>query len=149
MTTTKEWLDELLDKRTVASSSLGCYNNTKTMEQITIELKTILDELTTAEEAEAIVAKLGGFYHVDFVYQLNPGRFYRWVLVPPPPPRKLKLENGGILVDVKILDKGIHLLFKCGRNYFHRVPLDNAIFFQKMTVDEQIYMMIPFSQENL
>jgi hypothetical protein len=103
----------------------------KSIEQITIEVSEIIDNHVADEETRGEwMDKLYGYLWTERIYEFICGRFYRWMY-------NGRLTTGGILVDVRFTDKGVHLLFKIGTR-FQQIAFDSAVFFQKMTHDDTI-----------
>jgi hypothetical protein len=78
--------------------------------------------------------KLIEYRHVDQVYQIHKGKHIRWV-------RNDKLTNGGIVVDVKFLDNGTHILCK-SRARFIQYKLDDCLTFQRLSNDEILILQL-------
>jgi hypothetical protein len=113
---------------------------TATLENITIEMNNILESLCgSGPKKDENMKKLFGYCHVETIFSFCHGRFYRWITK-----TDGKLWTGGILVDVRFFDGGVNLLFKTTssfKTYFRQIPLDSAVFFQKMTAEDQIRLL--------
>jgi hypothetical protein len=130
------WIDELLKQKN--NNLIIYHHNKQSLEQITIENNDVLKSLQLKQiELDAYMTKLYGYFFVDEIYKFNFGKFYRWIKK-----NADKLYTGGILVDMRFLDKGVHLLFKTNGFRFHQIPLDSAFFFQKMTIEDQIQLLV-------
>ena len=81
--------------------------------------------------------KLLEFYHIDHVYQIHKGKHIRWV-------RNGRLTNGGIVVDIKFLDTGTHILCK-SRERFIQYKFDECITFQRLSNDEMLILQLKSS----
>lgn len=81
--------------------------------------------------------KLLEFYHIDHVYQIHKGKHIRWV-------RNGRLTNGGIVVDIKFLDTGTHILCK-SRERFIQYKFDDCITFQRLSNDEMMILQLKSS----
>jgi len=86
------------------------------------------------ENIQGLCEKLIEFYHVDQVYQIHKGKHIRWV-------RNGRLTNGGIVVDIKFLDTGTHILCK-SRNRFIQYKFDDCITFQRLSSDEILILQL-------
>ena len=71
---------------------------------------------------------------IEQIYHIHKGKHIRWI-------RNKKLTNGGIVVDVKFLDTGTHILCK-NQNRFIQYKFDDCITFQKLTTDELLILQI-------
>ena len=80
--------------------------------------------------------RLSGYQCIDRLCDLRTGRLVRWIKKP-----NGKLTNGGVLVDVKIENKGVKLLCKNNMNRFFSIYFDDCLVFQKLTMEEQLILM--------
>ncbi len=89
------------------------------------------------ENMELSLSKLLGYRYIDEVNQLQRGRHVKWMNL-----TKVKktLTGGGILMNVKFLDNGVHLLCNNGSR-FTQYKYDDCITFQKLTQQEQLVLM--------
>ena len=89
------------------------------------------------EQLQNITNKLIEFYHIDYIYQIHKGKHVRWL-------RNGRLTNGGIVVDIKFLDTGTHILCKC-RQRFIQYKFDECITFQRLSTDEMMILQLKSS----
>jgi hypothetical protein len=89
------------------------------------------------EQLQNITNKLVEFYHIDYIYQIHKGKHVRWL-------RNGQLTNGGIVVDIKFLDTGTHILCKC-RQRFIQYKFDECITFQRLSTDEMMILQLKSS----
>lgn len=89
------------------------------------------------EQLQNITNKLVEFYHIDYIYQIHKGKHVRWL-------RNGRLTNGGIVVDIKFLDTGTHILCKC-RERFIQYKFDECITFQRLSADEIMILQLKSS----
>lgn len=80
--------------------------------------------------------KLAEYRLVDEIYKLHKGKHVRWIREQLDKPY---LTNGGIVVDIKFLDNGIHIVCK-NKNRFIQYKFDDCITFQKLSADEQMIL---------
>jgi hypothetical protein len=113
------------------------------LREITIEINDALvleRPHLDAETRAALIAKLCGYIYVDELRDLQPGRFYRWMAE-----EADTLATGGILVETRFLDAGVHLLFRSACNYsggVRQVPIkDGTLLFQKLTTEDQLRVL--------
>jgi NDP-sugar pyrophosphorylase family protein len=113
------------------------YLENKSMKIITNEIyekinETGIDKKTRLEYCQ----KLVGYRLVDNVHELHKGKHLRWIRE-----SSKNLTNGGIVVNIKFLDTGTHVLCMSSGNRFIQFKFDDCIIFQKMTIEEQLIMM--------
>ena len=104
----------------------------KTQTEITAEIE---DALKQYALSETLIAKLKEYRIVSKVFEIQRGKHIRWLRPP-----GSTLTAGGIVVEIKFLDEGTHILCKC-RNRFIQIKMDDCIIFQKLSHDEQLILM--------
>ena len=82
--------------------------------------------------------KLADYRFIDQIRDLHKGKHVRWIRLGGAEP---KLTNGGIVVDIKFLDNGTHVLTKNNMNHFVQYKFDDCLTFQKLSVGEQLILM--------
>jgi len=113
------------------------YLENKSMKVITQEIYEKLEELNIPQKTRfEYCQKLVGYRLVDDVHELHKGKHLRWLRQNSP-----KLTNGGIVMNIKFLDTGTHVLCMSNGNRFIQFKFDECILFQKMTLEEQLIMM--------
>ena len=110
------------------------YLEGRTLENISEEIYDAL--LRVEEKSKDYCMRLIGYRLIDRICDLRNGRLIRWV-------KKSNgiLTNGGLLMNVKIEDKGIILLCKNNAHRFFNLRFDDSIVFQKLTMEEQLVLM--------
>jgi hypothetical protein len=109
--------------------------NTHTLSTISQDnLNAIQSTGIIGEQLQNITNKLVEFYHIDYIYQIHKGKHVRWL-------RNGQLTNGGIVVDIKFLDTGTHILCKC-RQRFIQYKFDECITFQRLSTDEMMILQL-------
>jgi len=83
--------------------------------------------------------KLKNYRYVDDLTDIQYGRYIRWINLKDP--NKIALTRGGIIIDIKILSNGIHLVCKNTYNHKFQIKIDECYIFQKLTEQEQILLM--------
>jgi hypothetical protein len=83
--------------------------------------------------------RLIGYRVVDRICDLRNGIMIRWIKK-----NNGRLTNGGLLMSVKIEDKGVQLLCKNSINNFFNIRFDDCIIFQKLTLEEQVILIANF-----
>jgi NDP-sugar pyrophosphorylase family protein len=113
------------------------YLENKSMKIITHEIYEKINGLTIQQKTKfEYCKKLVEYRYVDDVHELHKGKHVRWIRETAP-----KLTNGGIVMDIKFLDTGTHVLCMSNGNRFVQIKFDDCIIFQKMTLEEQLIMM--------
>jgi hypothetical protein len=82
--------------------------------------------------------KLAEYRYIEEICHLHKGKNIRWIRKGL---REKTLTNGGIVVDIKFLDNGMHILTKNNQNRFIQYKFDDCITFQKMSIGEQLVLM--------
>jgi hypothetical protein len=83
--------------------------------------------------------KLRDYRHVDDLNGLMHGAYIRWIDLKDPD--KLALARGAIICDIKIGQKGVHLLCKTHPSpaMFH-VVMDEVVIFQRLSQQERVIL---------
>ncbi len=127
-------IDELLN---TLENETNDYLENKTLDGITEEIYDGIREICGEPEIqEKICLKLVGYRMIDELHELHKGKHVRWV-------RRgtNKLTNGGIVVDIKFLDTGTHILCMNSMNRFIQYKYDDCVTFQKMSSTEMLILM--------
>jgi len=127
-------IDELLD---TLENETNDYLENKTLDGITDEIYEGVCEICDEKEIqEKICLKLIGYRMIDELHELHKGKHVRWI-------RRgtNKLTNGGIVVDIKFLDTGTHVLCMNSMNRFIQYKYDECVTFQKMSSTEMLILM--------
>ena len=133
------------DQSGLIQKALENENNTSIMKlthsQIMAEKNDALQTLQLSSgEIKGLHKALRGYRFVEEVTDINYGSYVRWIKLSDP--ENIKLTNGGILIDVKITDTGLHLLCKNNMNRIMQVRLDETLVFQKLTDQEKIILSV-------
>lgn len=108
----------------------------KTMENIMNDIHEILKgKGLSTNKIYDFGMKLSGYRYVDEIHELHRGKHVRWI-------RDNTLTNGGIVVDIRFLDNGIHILCMNAGRRFIQYKFDDCITFQKLSVDEEMILAI-------
>ena len=84
------------------------------------------------------LVKLKEYRFCEDLEDLRLGRYIRFI--PLTGKNKMKLQNGGIIINIKKGDKDILIICKNQRNRIFTVSFSKAIVFQKLTTDETIIL---------
>ena len=90
-----------------------------------------------------ICGKLAGYKYIDELHELQKGRHIRWIRQ-----AQGSLTNGGIVVDIKFLDNGTHVLCMNSQRRFIQYKFDDCLTFQKLTTEEQICLLAKRSSDS-
>ena len=86
-------------------------------------------------EIHELCLKLRGYRLIGEIYRLDKGKHTRWIRIDRAP---YVLTQGGPLTDVKFTDRGALVQFKLYGGRFLQHPFDQCLFFQKLTMEEEI-----------
>ena len=147
MTTTKKYLLGLLseaeveaeveeDDNDVTEDNFPSYLENKTA---SIIQKEILDICIRENIPQNILDKLSDYRYVDKICDLIRGKYVRWIRLSVP---SKTLTKGGIVADIKFLENGIYILIKNAHNRFIQYRFDDCITFQKLSVEELLYLSL-------
>ena len=131
-------LQSTIDVKTILESAENVDNNyigDHSLSTISKEVVGILQQENI--ETESLYKYCESLLHyrlIEQIYHIHKGKHIRWI-------RNKKLTNGGIVVDVKFLDTGTHILCK-NQNRFIQYKFDDCITFQKLTTDELLILQI-------
>jgi hypothetical protein len=119
----------------------------KTLREICVENHDILTMFFVGEDLNRALKTIIGYYHIDEVFNLQKGRFIRWISHSSARTKSVTtnqdnnssyITNGAFIMDIKFLDTGTHILCKNKMNKIIQIKYDNCIIFQKMTFDENL-----------
>ena len=127
-------IDKLLD---TLENDRNDYLENKTVETVTKEIYNKINGLDLKMEEKRHYCELLSEYRlVNDIHELHKGKQIKWVR-----PTTNKLVGGGIVVNIKFLDNGTHVLVKTPGNKFIQIKFDDCWIFQKMTVNEHLILM--------
>ena len=90
------------------------------------------------EKLKEYHTKLKEYRYVDDLSDIQYGRYIRWINLNDP--NNIKLTTGGIIIDIKILASGIHVVCKNNKNHRFQIKIDECFIFQKLTDQEKIIL---------
>jgi len=109
-----------------------------TLKEISADIVRVFQELNTNPlKIATFCEKLVEYRYIDQIRYLHKGKHIRWIRYDKPD----LLTNGGIVVDIKFLDAGIHILCKNGGRFI-QFRYDDCVIFQKLSGDEQIILAL-------
>ena len=113
---------------------------TTSFEQIAKDKNDILQQLQLETEIlKKYHNKLKSYRYIDELNDLKYGQYVRWINIKNP--ESLKLTNGGIFLEIKLLDTGTHMIIKNNMNRIFQINMDQCIVFQKISDQEKIILL--------
>jgi hypothetical protein len=82
--------------------------------------------------------KLKGYRYVDELQHLKYGSYIKWISLVDP--EKIKLTQGGVLLEVLLNNNGISLIIKLFNKVRISIDFDKCLVFQKITNQEKIIL---------
>lgn len=137
-------VDKLLEK---IEGEENHYLENKTLAKISKDIFDAIAELNVDTElAQYYCRHLAGHRYVERICDLKNGKHTRWIRRPTSSKTsdmmdKKSLTNGGLLVNVKIENSGVHLLCRRAMNRIFTVKFDDCLIFQKLSMEEQLVIM--------
>jgi hypothetical protein len=110
------------------------YLQDNTTETIIIEIFNILQD-NNIDNIQDIMDKLKNYRYVDEIHLIHKGKNIKCINK-----QTNKFSNAGIVVDIKFLQNGTHILCK-GFNNFKQIKLDDNFIFQQLTTEELFILM--------
>jgi len=109
-------------------------------EKIAKDKNDILQQLQfNSEKLKMYHTKLKDYRYVDELNDLKYGQYIRWINIKNP--ERLTLTNGGIFLEIKLLDTGTHMMIKNNMNRIFQIKMDECIVFQKLSDQEKIILL--------
>lgn len=108
------------------------YLSDQTLESLQKEIIDSFRLYYSAEFENSCISKLNEYRLIENICHLHKGKYIRWIRLNQEKPI---LTNGGIVMDVKFLDNGIHVLCK-SKFKFIQYKFDECLTFQKLNEDE-------------
>jgi hypothetical protein len=126
-------IDELLR---VTENDKNDYLNNKTLDDILDEnIKAIKKLKLPKDETAELCDKLVGYRLVDKIFDIHKGKHVRWIRT------GRKITNGAIVIDVKFMDNGTHILCRNPQGRIFQINSNECLVFQKLSVGEQLILM--------
>lgn len=98
------------------------------------EIVTILEE-NNIENVKDVSSKLINYRYVDELHLIHKGKNIKYINT-----TNNKFYNGGLVLDIKFLNNGTHILCK-GFNNIKQIKFDDCIVFQQLTSEELFILM--------
>jgi hypothetical protein len=113
------------------------YLENKTIKKMTKEIYDTINKLDIDKEKKInYCQKLNEYRLVNDICDLHKGKHIKWIKL-----LNNQLIGGGIVVNIKFMDNGTHVLVKNQMNRFIQIKMDDCIIFQKMILQEQLILM--------
>jgi len=125
-------IDEILEAAEHVDREYIEHHSLKTISK---EIFSCLQEINMEREnIHKYCQSLLQYKYIEYVHHIHKGKHIRWI-------RNGKLTNGGIVVDVKFLHNGTHILCK-NHQRFIQYKFDDCKTFQKLTQQELLILQI-------
>jgi len=82
--------------------------------------------------------QLKSYRLVNDMNDLRFGSYVRWISLKNP--EEIKLTNGGIVCDMKVINEDLHIKCKNKMNRIFQIKISEVILFQKLSEQEQIIL---------
>jgi len=82
--------------------------------------------------------QLKWYRFVDDIPDIKYGAYIRWISLKDP--TNIKLTNGGYVCEIKVLEKGINILYKNNMNKLYHLSMNDNLIFQKLNEEELILL---------
>lgn len=128
---TQEDIDELLD---IIETPDDHYLENCTTDSILTEIFNVIQE-NDIPNCEKIIEKLKNYRYVDEINQIFKGKNIKYINK-----NTKKFNNGGLVLDVKFLNNGTHILCK-GYHHINQIKFDDVIIFQMLSTEEQLLLL--------
>jgi hypothetical protein len=93
----------------------------------------------SADKTKGLSIKLDGYHLIDDISHIRKGRYVRWININD---SLCTLKHGGIVVDIKFLNNGTHILIL--NKYMNRniqFRYDNVLLFEKLSIEEELILV--------
>jgi|TARA_B100001175_G_scaffold265034_1_gene235190 TPP-dependent trihydroxycyclohexane-1,2-dione (THcHDO) dehydratase len=128
---------ELLQEALQNDNNLNIINTN--IQEIKAQKNDILQQLGLKKtDLKEFHSKLKDYRYIDDIKDLNYGNNIRWISLKNID--NVKITNGAVLCDIKILDKGLSLCLKTFNNKYFTIYLNENLIFQKISDQERILL---------
>ena len=132
----EENIDELLN-------ALGNETNESIMTLSSSRIKSLKNDMLqrlglSGKELKDMHKKLKSYRYCSDMSDINYGCYIRWI--PLKDPDKIKLTNGGIIIDIDIINDCVQIRIKNNMNRIFQIKLDECCIFQKITGQERVIL---------
>ena len=128
---------ELLHEALQNDNNLNIINTN--IQEIKAQKNDILQQLGLKKtDLKEFHSKLKDYRYIDDIKDLNYGNNIRWISLKNI--NNVKITNGAVLCDIKILDSGLALCLKTYNNKYFTIYLNENLLFQKISEQERILL---------
>ena len=118
-------------------------SNSSIMNLTSSKIKTIKNNMLQKlglerEELKIMHKKLKGYRYCSDMQDVQYGYYIRWI--PLKNPDNIRLTNGGIIIDIDIINNCVQLRIKNNMNRIFQIKLDECYIFQKITPQEKVIL---------
>ena len=118
-------------------------SNNSIMNLTSSKIKTIKNNMLQKlamerDELKVMHKKLKGYRYCSDMNDVQYGYYIRWI--PLKNPDNIKLTNGGIIIDIDIINSCVQLRIKNNMNRIFQIKLDECYIFQKITPQEKVIL---------
>ena len=93
----------------------------------------------SSEDIKTLQSKLFAYHFVDDISHITKGKYVRWINKDD---SFYLLKYGGIVMDIKFLNNGIHIvIFNKNLNRVIQFKYDNVLLFQKLSIEEELILV--------
>ena len=140
-TDTDDCIDTDTELGKCLQKALDNENNTSIMNLTSKQIKALKNDYLQKlqlprDKLKLFHKKLQDYRYVDDLTDIQYGRYIRWINLKNP--ENINLTNGGLIIDIKIMSTGIHVVCKNNMNRRFQIKIDENIIFQKLTDQERI-----------
>lgn len=133
-------MDEELLKKALDNDKNELILNMDT-DKVTKTKNDIISQLNLPKgELKTIQKKLKEYRYIDDMKELHFGSYIRWITIKNP--ESIRLTNGGIVCDIKVINDDIHITCKNNMNRFFQLKMSENIIFQKITDQERVLLKV-------
>ena len=118
-------------------------SNSSIMNLTTSKIKTIKNNMLQrlqigGSQLKKLHKKLKGYRYCSDMNDVQYGYYIRWI--PLKNPEIIKLTNGGIIIDIDIINDCVQIRVKNNRNQVFQIKLDECCIFQKISNQEKVIL---------
>ena len=118
-------------------------SNSSIMNLTTSKIKTMKNNMLQRlglerDELKKLHKKLKGYRYCSDMNDVQYGYYIRWI--PLKNPESIRLTNGGIIIDIDIINDCVQIRVKNNRNQVFQIKLDECCIFQKLSQQEKVIL---------
>jgi len=89
---------------------------------------------------KTLLKKLKDYRFVDELDDLHFGSYIRWINMKNP--NNLKLTNGGVICDIKLVNENMLITCKNNTNMFFTIKMEECLIFQRLSNSEKVLLSV-------